>query len=155
MQQASRAAAAMVESSVNSVRSTAHLAAFNANDSDVKALEWFGILDVKICANCAMRAGKLYTLDLEPIDHQVPIVGPPPLHPFCRCMFIPMPDATPRKNERFDKWLERQPLQRQEELLGVGRVQLWKEGRITLYDLIGQKGLIMSLSELKLKLGVE
>ena len=153
MQQAQRHAASLTDSAVNSARSTAHLASFK-NDPDILALRWFAILDVKVCPNCGLRAGKLYDLDLKPIGHDIPLVGEPPLHPYCRCMLVPSPTNVPTQNDRFENWLDRQSMDKQEELLGAGRVALWREGRITLNDLIGQKGLVMSLQELRLKLGL-
>lgn len=152
---AQRAARGLVDSTVQSGTNAGRLASFQANDSDVNALSWFAILDTRVCPNCAMRAGKLYTVKLEPIGHSIPIGGPPPLHFFCRCILLPMkfPKGPPKDGgptvSTFDKWIKKQPLDRQEELLGVGRTALWKEGKITLSDLVGQNGLMLTLGQLK------
>lgn len=155
MEQVFRNSSAVVDSSVQSATNAARIASFKADDSGVNALQWFGILDTKICPNCGIRAGKLYTLDYKPIGHDVVIVGPPPLHPFCRCILLPMkfPKGPPAdggmKANSFENWLKKQPKEAQEDLLGVGRVELWQKGVIPLNSLVGQDGLVMSLTKLK------
>lgn len=154
---ATKAARSLVDSSMQSARQAAHVAAFKVKDSNIKAMEWFAILDSSVCSNCAMRAGKLYTIEGKPIGHSIAMVSPPPMHPFCRCMLIPKreaPEDGGKNKDRFENWLEKQPQDKQEDLLGAGRTQLWREGKLTLSQLIGQDGLVMSMEELKRKLAI-
>lgn len=143
-------AAKLVHAQTQAAAHAGRVAAWEANG--VKAVRWFAILDPKVCINCGMRAGKLYNLQNEPIGHDVPMVSPPPFHYWCRCMLVPeRGDVTPSLalNDRFETWLRRQPVATQEDVLGVGRTELWRKGSITLSDLINQRGLAMTLQELE------
>lgn len=150
-----RNARALIDSSMQSTATTSRIAAYGAPGSGVNAFEWFAILDARVCPNCGLRAGKLYTTDLKPIGHSVALVSSPPLHPFCRCILVPQrfPDGVPKdggKNaDKFEHWLERKSKDEQEDLLGVGRTNLWRKGRISLTELIGQDGLVQTLEELR------
>lgn len=124
--------------------------AMRANGVD--AVMWHAILDGKQCADCGMRAGLLYTLDGDPIGHDVPLVAEPPFHHGCRCMLVPQqyPGDPPTESEgRFESYLESLTDAEQDEQLGVGRAQLWRDGKITLRDLIGQSGRVLTLGDLR------
>lgn len=152
-------ASSLVESSVQSARQTAHHTSFIASRKDINGLQWFSILDSKVCPNCALRSGRLYDLSYAPIGHSVPMNGTPPLHPFCRCLLMPMrfPDGPPKDggkgHEKFVSWLEKQTREQQEEIFGVGRTQLWRDGKLSLTELIGQDGLVMKLEDLRRLVG--
>lgn len=45
-------------------------------------------------------------------------------------------------------WLKRQPVRVQEKLLGVGKAKLFRQGKISLSDLVRQDNTIVSLEEL-------
>jgi SPP1 gp7 family putative phage head morphogenesis protein len=121
----------------------------------VQALRWYAILDEKVCPNCGMRAGKLYTVDGEPIGHDVPMIQEPPFHFWCRCMLIPekydgpVPNNSGEDGESFDSFLSSLSQKEQGEVLGVGRAEMWRDGQISLGDLIGQNGLVLPLSALR------
>ena len=51
----------------------------------------------------------------------------------------------------FDKWLKTKSSEFQKEYLGAGRYELYSKGKITLSDLINQKGRYLSIKELKEK----
>lgn len=44
---------------------------------------WHSVLDSRVTTGCAMRAGLLYTLDYQPLGHNIPIERPPPRHWGC------------------------------------------------------------------------
>jgi SPP1 gp7 family putative phage head morphogenesis protein len=119
------------------------------------AFRWVGVLDSRICPNCGMRNGKLYTLDGEPIGHSVAMVQEPPLHFFCRCMLVPerhkggTPEDSGPRGESFETYLNSLSADEQSKILGAGRAELYREGKITLHDLIGQNGLVLPLRALK------
>ena len=146
-------AAALIDTAAHTAAYAGRLATFAA--SGVNALEWFAILDSKTTIGCAVRAGKLYTLDFEPMGHVVPIERPPPRHWRCRSILLPHrfkdgppPDGGPQRDS-FATWLAKQPRDTQDELLGRGRADLWRGGKITLSDLIGQRGQTLTLAELR------
>lgn len=129
------------------------IATFRA--SGVNALQWHSVLDNRTTIGCAVRAGKLYTLDFEPIGHDVPIDRPPPRHWKCRSILLPMlfPDGPPADGgttkDTFQAFLSRHTNDEQNSILGPGRADLWRRGVITLSDLIGQRGHELTLDELK------
>lgn len=120
----------------------------------VNALQWLAVLDPKVCPSCGERSGKLWTIDGEPLGHDIPY-EPVPLHPWCRCLFMPMmydgappEDGGDQKNE-FEDWLATLDDKEQNNVLGKGRAELWRADKISTADLIGQRGQVMSLAELR------
>lgn len=120
----------------------------------VNALRWHAILDAHVCPSCGEREGKMWTVDGKALGHAVGYASPP-LHPGCRCILIPLkyPDAPPAdggpQKDRFSNWLNKQPQEVQDDVLGKGRAELWRKDVITTSDLIGQNGLALSLSDLQ------
>ena len=49
----------------------------------------------------------------------------------------------------YEQWLETQSTATQLEVLGPGRLKLWNAGKISLRDLIDQRGNPLTLKELK------
>jgi hypothetical protein len=49
----------------------------------------------------------------------------------------------------FDQFLNRKTIEQQNEMLGKGKAQLWRDGKITLRDLLDQSGRPLTLEELK------
>lgn len=154
MESARRNAKSLVDTTVHSAANTARMATFKANGVD--AVKWHAILDPKVCPYCGVHAGKLYTLDGKPIGHEIALGKPPPAHWWCRCILTPQkyPDDTPPADGGADKdsfmnWLNKQPKQLQDDVLGTGRADLYRKGVITLPDLINQNGRITTLAELK------
>lgn len=151
-----RDARGTVDATTQSVAGQARLEAMRSSGRGINAVKWFAILDSKVCPSCAERAEKLWDMDGKPIGHSIPFAQPV-LHPWCRCILLPMkfPDGPPEDGgdvNKFSDWLNRQTRERQDDVLGVGRAQLWRDGKITTHDLIGQNGLVMTLRELRARL---
>ena len=53
----------------------------------------------------------------------------------------------------FDSWLKKKGVRFQNQMLGPGRAELWRSGKITLRDLIDQKGRPLTLAELSAMTG--
>jgi len=51
----------------------------------------------------------------------------------------------------YERWLKKQPKARQLEVLGKGKFELWKKGKITLRDLIDGSGRPLTLAQLRAK----
>jgi hypothetical protein len=49
----------------------------------------------------------------------------------------------------FDAFLNRHDVAYQDELLGKGKAQLWRDGTITLKDLVSQSGRPLTLTQLQ------
>jgi hypothetical protein len=153
MEAAQAQAATLTSTAVDTAAYAGRLATFRA--SGVNALKFFAILDSRTTIGCAVRAGKLYTLDLEPIGHDVVLDRPPPRHWKCRSILLPMkfPDGPPedggKEKDNFARWLSKHSDAEQDDMLGPRRAQLYRDGKITLADLIGQRGQELTLAELK------
>lgn len=134
-----------VQSAVSEVRVRSRRA------KNTGAFRWHSILDPKVCPNCGIRSQKVYSLDLKPIGHDVPIYSTPPLHPMCRCMLLPIELSEVKKDPDgdFDDWLRALSEDEREDLLGKGRSKLYLRNKMSASSLIDQDGLFMSLEELR------
>jgi SPP1 gp7 family putative phage head morphogenesis protein len=123
--------------------------------SGVNAIQWSAKLDEKLCPNCGARDGKIWLIDGTPVGHEIPWM-PAPLHPRCRCITPPLDipadalaDVEQNPSDSFDKWLTGLDPSEQEDILGKGRAELWRNGDITTSDLINQNGQVSTLSSLR------
>jgi hypothetical protein len=124
----------------------------------VNAIQWHAVLDPKVCPSCGERADLFWTIDGEPIGHKIPYMAIP-MHPWCRCIYLPqvVPDGMWDKlkpKNTFQKFLDGLSVAEQEDILGKGRTELWRNDKITLADLIGQNGMVMTLGQLKQSIGL-
>lgn len=60
--------------------------------------------------------------------------------------------ADPPADETYHQWLKRQSAEVQNEVLGPTRRKLWLDGKITLQDLVTQKGRPLTLAQLQRKI---
>ncbi len=169
---ARRHAAALVQTSVQSVANGARRATFEANPDVIKGLKQVSTLDSHTSLVCISYSGCEWNLDYEPIgENQKPFNGGTPRHFNCRSVEIPLtktfaelgfknvkePGAGQRASElgpidantSFDDFLKRRGKAYQDEMLGEGRADLWREGKITLRDLVSAEGRPLSLGELE------
>jgi SPP1 gp7 family putative phage head morphogenesis protein len=80
----------------------------------------------RTCVACLMADGRFYALD-EPFDS----------HPGCRCTLVPvLRTGQPMQWETGQEWFRRQPERVQREMLGPARYDLWRNGQVTLDDLV-------------------
>jgi SPP1 gp7 family putative phage head morphogenesis protein len=164
-------AEALVRTSVQSVANQAHLATYRANGDVIEALVHVSTLDSRTTLICVARSGKQWTLDGEPIGHKVPFM-PPPCHWRCRSTLVPRtksfrdlgvdaPEIPPGTRSSMDgqvpadidfsDWLKTKTKEFQDDLLGKGKAQLWRDGNIGLADLLDFRGEPLTLEELKAK----
>ena len=83
----------------------------------------------------------------------------------CRCLLIPQVFDSPPSGQRasadglisarttFTEWLERQPAEKVEDVLGKGRADLFRSGKITLAQLTNGAGRPLTLDQLRTKYG--
>ena len=141
-----RQAASLVQTSVQTVMNEARAATFDANLDIIKRFRAVTALDIHVCVECAPLADKEWKTDGTPIGHSHAFPTYP-LHFNCRCLLIPVMFDGPQGGTRasdegqvradltFEKFLERKGTAYQNEVLGPGRAQLWRDGKITLSDL--------------------
>ncbi len=169
-------AASLVQTVTHAVANEARQAVYEENDDIIKSFVWTTALDSHVCRLCIARSGKRWKNDKShtPIGHSIPFQVPG-IHYNDRCVLLPEtltfkelgvdlpePPISTRASSlgpisaksSFSDYLKRVPVSQQNEMLGVGRAQLWRDGKITLSQLLDGKGRELSLVQLQSKYGV-
>ena len=167
-----RNAETLVHTSVQSVANTTREKIFADNDDVMSGKEWSSALDRKTCPTCGALDGKRWTTDGKKINHSM-AYQIPPKHFRCRCSMVPvlktwaelginmdeLPDGTRASMEgqvndkTFEDWLRRKTESDPtfaDRTLGKGRAELWRNGKITMDQMISG-GQPLTLSELRNK----
>ena len=165
-------AAALVQTSVQTVANDARLATFDRNLDLIMKYRWLTALDGRVCPRCAARADLTWKADTHAaIGHSIAWANPP-IHFNDRCVIIPetktwaelginLPEPPPGMrasrdgpvpaSTTFAQFLERKGPAFADEVLGKGRADLWRGGKITLQDLVSGNGNPLSLAQLQAK----
>ena len=170
---ARRDAMAITRTAVQTVAKDARLASLEANANIIKAVQWVSTLDSRTSEICVARSGKTWSYpDFKPIGHKIPWNGGPPAHWNCRSSFIPVTksfeeltggkikdtiepatrasmDGLVAADLTFDQFLKNKPPEFADKMLGKGRAELWRSGKITLNQLLDQRGNPLTLAQLK------
>lgn len=170
---ARRDAMAITRTAVQTVAKDARLAGLEANANIIKAVQWVSTLDSRTSEICMARSGKTWSYpDFKPIGHKIPWNGGPPAHWNCRSSFIPVTksfeeltggkikdtiepatrasmDGYVAADLTFDQFLKNKPPEFADKMLGKGRAALWRSGKITLNQLLDQRGNPLTLAQLK------
>ena len=170
MQATRREAQKIVYTAAQHVTSEARAAVYQANADILEGIRWTATLDLHTCEICGPRDGKLWTLDHEPIDHDLEwLDGPGKAHWNCRCVGSPVlkawgkqrggKNATPTQRASmdgavpgkltFEDWIARQPAARQDQWFGRTRGQAYRKGKIGWNDLFDDRGSWQTLDKLK------
>lgn len=167
-----RNADTLVRSATQAVSQKARQATYDQNESLIKGLMWVSTIDLRTTVECSTRDGLTYTVEThEPIDHSLPWGGGPGnLHWGCRSTSAPVLktfrdlgidiDEVPKstrssldgqiaQDTTFEGWLSRRSVLEQDANLGVGRAQLWRDGKIEFRDLVDGNGRELTLAELR------
>lgn len=173
MDTAKRNAASLVQTAAQSVANDARRETFKSNSDIVKGIQQVSTLDSHTSLTCISYSGCQWDLDFKPIgpkNKQKPFNGGCPRHFNCRSTEIPItktfkelginipePKGTTRASDEgqipvdttFEGFLQRKTKRYQNDMLGEGRADLWRAGKITLRDLVNGNGRPLTLSELK------
>lgn len=164
-------AEALVRTSVQAVSANARTETYQQNSDVVIGTRQISTLDGRTTDICIAYSDAMYDLDGNPINGtDLPYNNGVPRHWNCRSVEVPLLDTTKAlgfdisggttraaeggavsADTSFDSWLSRQSIDQQNEQLGVGRAQLWRDGKITLRDLLNQNGNPLTLEELQNK----
>jgi hypothetical protein len=168
-----RNAAALVQTGVATVANEARMATFRENQDLIAAYRWLTALDGHVCPACAARADLRWRPGGQPIGHAI-VWRVPPIHFNDRCVIVPdtktwrelgsdMPEPPQgmrasrngpvSASTTFAQWLDRQPSSVANDVLGPGRADLWREGRLSLQDLVNGQGRPLTLEALWAKYG--
>jgi SPP1 gp7 family putative phage head morphogenesis protein len=139
---------------LQSFADVAHRETFKENDSLFRGYRVLATLDLRTCLVCASLEGKIYkTLD------DVPTL---PIHTNCRCVLIPIirgysdiqyegeraaMDAPEKGNVTYEEWFDKQSDERQLDILGRTRYEMYKGGDKIKDFVSGNK--ILTLDELR------
>lgn len=161
-----RNAFGLVNTAIQTVANDARMATFEANADVIKYLVWKSTLDSHTCIKCVGRSGKKWKVDKTPIDHSIPFQLPP-IHFKDRCVMSAQSIYAPEESHKdftrassigqvdakttFDQYLKRVPDSQVDEMLGKGRAQMWRDGKITTSQLLDQSGRELTLEQLKAK----
>lgn len=172
-------ARSLVHTSIQAVANEARLESFRKNSDVIGNIVWLATLDGSTCPEiCGPRDLKPYTLEDDPpkpIGHAMDWNGGPgAIHWGCRCIVtagtktfsqlgvdLPEPRIGTRASQfgpvpadtTFEEFLNRRGVAFQEEVLGKGRTELWREKKLTLQQLLDLSGNPLSMSQLKAKYG--
>lgn len=180
MTRARKNAEALVRTSYLTVASEARRALYKANEGVIKGTQQVSTLDGRTTQICMAYSGAAWDLDLEPIPpNTLPYNGGVPRHFGCRSAEVPVlktaseilgipglpeipkgtrasMDGQVPEDLSFDKWLSGKDAQNPafaDKMLGVGKAELWREGKISLQDLVGPDGDQKTLADLRSDLG--
>lgn len=169
-------ASALVRTSVQTVAGAARDDTFQANADIMAGKQQVSTLDTRTSDICMAYSGAVWDMENRPIrGNRLPWNGGPPRHFNCRSTVIPilksfkelgielpeLPAARIRASMdgevaaglTFDDFLRKRSTAQQDEMLGVGRADLWRRGQITLTQLLDQRGNPLSLEQLRKKYG--
>lgn len=155
---------ALVNTSLQTASNMARLETFKQNQDVVKQVKQLSTLDGHTSDICMAYSGAVWKLpDFKPVNGAPPFNSGPPRHFNCRSVLIPITSLSGAPGERtseigmldrnitFDDFLSRKTKAQQDEMLGVGRAELWRDGHITLRDLLDQTGRPLTLAQLQSK----
>ena len=169
-----RSADALVRTSIQSVANEARLQTYAENDDIIKGIEWVSTLDNRTSQVCASLDGLTWDNNREPIGHGILFPGTT-AHWGCRSTQVPViksweelgakgkfkeiPESTRSSLDGqvsdklgYETWLKGKPKAFQEDVLGVGKRKLWKEGKLSFTDLVNQSGNPLTLEQIKNRL---
>ena len=171
-----REIAAIVQTALAHTAETARVEFTKANRGIIKAVRWVSTLDERTSSQCKIRDGLEYTPDdFQPIGHNVPWGdGPGRLHFNCRSTYTnvtkswrelgldmdELPTGTRASMDgqvpadlTYRDWIMRQSPERQNEILGSARAALMRSGRVDFPEFYDAKGKLLTIEELRQKLG--
>lgn len=167
----------MVRTAMSGIANTARTELYKQNDDILKGMMWNATLDLRTCLECASRDGKAWDLSGKPIDGNTLPYRDIPLHRRCRCTWVPVLkswqeldiDGVEEFDEStrasmdgqvpgtvdFEEWFTAQSPERQEDILGKGRFELYKQKKISFSDLVDQNGRGLTLKQIYAKKGIK
>jgi SPP1 gp7 family putative phage head morphogenesis protein len=141
-------AATLARTAANAVGNNSALETFRKNSDIIEGVRWAATLDRRTCLRCASHSDLEWTLDGKPIGHNFSF-KPLPLHPNCRCVYVPILIGYPRMSDiTYETWFNQQTRQTQEEVMGVTKRRMRVEGKLSLSKMVDDKARILNLEEL-------
>ena len=171
MEVSRRNARALVHSSVMTAANRARLEVFRKNSRLIKGVRWLATLDGHTCARCAALDGQAWDLDGQRLKGTTVEFMAPPIHWGDRCVLSPIPktfadiglDIPEPKDEgqrasslgpvpgktTFDDYFGRLSAEQQDQQFGPTRAKMFRDGKITVRDLVSGTGRELTLDEIR------
>jgi hypothetical protein len=171
MEVSRRNASTLVHDSVMQIANSSRMTTFKDNDDIIKGMQQLSTLDSHTSAICVAYSGAQWTLEGKPMGgNALPYNGGCPRHPNCRSVMVPLTksyrelgiDIDEMKpgtrssdlgqipsDMSFEAFLKRHDKDYVDQLLGKGKAELYRSGKITLKDLIDGNGRELTLAQLK------
>jgi SPP1 gp7 family putative phage head morphogenesis protein len=158
-----RHAEAVVRTAIQHTANYARDSFYSSNAELIKGLRWVATLDSRTSPICRARDGKVYSLKNGPR---------PPAHWNCRSVMTPVlkswrelginadeiPPGTRASMDgqvpgdlTYEQWLKRQSTARQNEVLGVTKAKLFRDGGLKLDRFVNNQGHVYTLDELRVR----
>jgi len=165
-----RNASTLVHDSIMQIANDSKLAVYRENSDIVNGVHWLATFDSHVCAQCAALNGAEWDLEGNPINGTKFQFQAPPLHPNDRCVLTPITKSYKelgidipemetgtrasdlgqiKADTSFNSFLKRHDAEYADNILGKGKAELWRSGKITLTDLISQNGRELTLKQLQ------
>jgi hypothetical protein len=165
----------LVRASVQAAANAGREQMYHENDDLITSLQWHATLDTRTSVWCITRDKHLYSNTPEHFskDGGPPwLEGPGKLHWGCRSTSIPVlkswkeigvdaaeiphttrasMDGQKPADMNFEQWLRKQSVERQDAVLGAGKADLWRAGKINFRDLLSQDGRPLTTEALRAK----
>lgn len=161
-------AEALVRSSVQTATNQARFKVMEANSELISAYKHVATLDGRTSDQCIVRDGKRWNSETKaPIGHSLGFQVPP-IHWNCRSTLIvelegvELPEDATRASvdgqvpasTTFEDFLKKKGDAFSDEVLGPGKAKLYRDGKITIRQLLDQSGNPLTLKQLKQKYNV-
>jgi len=173
-----RSAEALVRTSIQTVANEARIETYRDNNDLIKGIEWSATFDSRTSEICASLDGAQWDLDYNPIGGSGEPFPGFIAHWNCRSTtvaivkswkelgakgkFQEIPKSTKASmdgqvsgKKNYEGWLKGKDKKTQEEVLGVGKRKLWKEGKLGFSDLVSGSGKPLTLEQLQSKVGIK
>lgn len=144
---------------INHVTNQSRLELFKENEDIISGLKWLATLDSRTSIICAGLDGKVFPIDKGPR---------PPAHPNCRStMTVVLKDANALglghlpedkrasingqvpASTTYGQWLKGQPVAVQNDVLGVTKGKLFRDGKLPVERFVGENLKPLNLDQLK------
>ena len=162
----------LVKTALSTVVNNTRLETYKENEDIFKGYQWHATLDSRTRIEHFLRDGAFWDLEgkgLNAKGKKYKFTNAPDGYN-CRCVLLPITKSYRELGLDIDEipvgtrssmngyvpadltatdWFEKQGKAFQKEYLGEQRYQLFKDGKITLSDLVSQKGRVLTIAELK------
>jgi SPP1 gp7 family putative phage head morphogenesis protein len=178
MQTSYRQTEALVRSSVQAVANETRSRFYRDNADVIQGYIYHATLDNRTTQQCAALDGYVWDLEGNPQPGQGQEVSlqQPPLHWNCRSTLLPwlksfkdlgiegvdekLPPTTRSSmdgpqtpgDDTFEDWLRGKPAAFQDDLLGPGKAELFRKGKIDLIEMIDQSGRPLTLQQIEARI---